>query len=543
MTRLVLFSLLAVSLLLSGCKGAPIEFTAIPESPQPTFPADTSTAESSPEPSEPSFPAATLGLLQASATSAGTAYPPAQPSATSAATPYAPPAATATSAPTSAGTAYVPPAATATSGATRTLTPTGAATQIQFTPSPSPTTLPGGPGVTVTLEVSVTATEFIGQPIGSPQPAASVVSIWHGLTGDQRTALDRIIDSFQNSYPEVTFDVTYVPKDELRKRYEAASYNGKGPNLLLAPTEWGWAYAQSGLIADVKPYASPEFLGTISPAALGSVLLGEQLMGLPYSQQGYVLYRNTAIVPQASATFDELLANAQNAIGVGNVGAYLEREALVSSAIIPALGGRLMDAQGRPAFNSDAGLAWLGLLGRYSEAGVAGTHTNRDRDLFEQGKIGVIIEGTWRMRSLANAIGSDNLAIDAWPITAGGRMSGYVQTEAVFLNTNTAEKDKLASLRFMGYLLDRNVQGLLGESGMIPTVMQAGPRDMHVQQAMTALLYGIAWPVADEAVLQVYWNALDQAINDVFERGVSPTAALQSAYDVVNVRLDELGGE
>jgi maltose-binding protein MalE len=313
--------------------------------------------------------------------------------------------------------------------------------------------------------------------------------------------------------------------------------------LLLGPTAWGWAYAQSGLVTDLSAFATPEFLATINPAAVDTLYLGEQLIGLPYAQQGVVLYRNASLIPQAAGTFDALLVNAQNATGMGKVGAYLERESLVSSAILNMLGGRLMDSQGRPAFNSDAGLAWFGLLSRYADAGVAGMHTNRDLELFEEGKIGVIIEGTWHMSSLVSALGPENLAIDPWPAADSGQLSGYVQTEAVYLNTNTPQQDQLAALRFMGYLLNRDVQSLLGESGLIPTVLQAAPRDVHVQQAMLALQGGVAWPMVDEAVLQIYWNALDEAINHVFDRGVSPATALQSAYDVVIARLDDLGGD
>jgi ABC-type glycerol-3-phosphate transport system substrate-binding protein len=152
---------------------------------------------------------------------------------------------------------------------------------------------------------------------------------------------------------------------------------------------------------------------------------------------------------------------------------------------------------------------------------------------------------------MVNKLGAENLAIDPWPTaemglpsgTPEGTLSGYVQTEAVFLNTNTTQENLLSALRFMGYLLDRDVQSLLGETGLIPTVLEAAPRDVHVQQAMTALEGGTAWPMVDEAVRQIYWNALDEAINNVFERKGSPTSALQSAYEVVITRLDELGGD
>jgi ABC-type glycerol-3-phosphate transport system substrate-binding protein len=353
-------------------------------------------------------------------------------------------------------------------------------------------------------------------------------------------ALTRIISAFQETYPEVSFYVTYIPEDELRSRYEAASYYGGGPSLLLGPATWGWAYAQTGLVADISVYASPAFLGTINPAAVDTLRLGDQLLGLPYAQKGVVLYRNTSILPQPPDTFDELITSAQSATRGGRVGAYLERESVVSSAALYGLGGSLMDAQGNPTFNSPQGLAWLDLLARYEEAGLAGMHTNRDLILFEAGKIGYIFEGTWQLDRLTGALGPEKVALDRWPKLDSGQLSGYVQTEAVFLNTNVEQKDHQAALRFMGFLMTSEVQTLLGESGFIPTVLDASPRDVHVNMAMSALASGAAWPLVDEQILPIYWNALDEAINDVFVDGVPPDTALQSAYNVVVTRLEDL---
>lgn len=434
-------------------------------------------------------------------------------------------------------TAYIGPAASATPHATYTTEPRASQTLVSIATSTALST------AVITPQESLVATEFVGQPLGTPAGAGSVVSIWHGLIGEQARALDRIVDSFQNAYPAVSFDITYVPKDELRSRYEAASYIRRGPSLLLGPTEWGWWYAQNDLVTDLSAYASAEFLATINPAAVDTLKLSDKLIGLPFGQQGYVMYRNVSILPQQADNLDTLIANAQRVTGMGKVGGYLEREALVSSPILVGLGGSLMDEQGRPAFNNDLALEWFNLLGLYADAGIAGMHTNRDLELFRQGKIGVIFEGTWRLEGLVSALGGENVAIDPWPKVGGGQLSGYVQTEAVFLNTSTSQENLLASLRFMGYLLNRDVQTLLGESGVIPTVLEAKPRSVHIQQAMRALEGGTAWPMVEEAVLQVYWNALDEAINGVFERGMSVTSALQSAYDVVNKRLDELEGK
>ena len=111
-------------------------------------------------------------------------------------------------------------------------------------------------------------------------------------------------------------------------------------------------------------------------------------------------------------------------------------------------------------------------------------------------------------------------------------MSGWVESDSVFLNANTTGDDRYAALAFIGYLLDPNVQVRLAEVGHIPSVSTALPRDGFIQQAMDAFSQGIAYPISiDESILNQYWSELDKAIQKVFLNGVSPADALKTAND------------
>jgi hypothetical protein len=110
---------------------------------------------------------------------------------------------------------------------------------------------------TAGLPVSVTGTATI-PPSGSPTPSPTerpiatalpppsnglvTISIWLGWSPDERAVFDQLLSSFQDSYPNYTFDVMYVPADELQSRYEAAAYAGRGPGLVFGPAAWGPAF-------------------------------------------------------------------------------------------------------------------------------------------------------------------------------------------------------------------------------------------------------------------------------------------------------------
>jgi hypothetical protein len=106
-----------------------------------------------------------------------------------------------------------------------------------------------------------------------------------------------------------------------------------------------------------------------------------------------------------------------------------------------------------------------------------------------------------------------------------------VESDSIFLNTNTGENDRFAALSFMGYLLDPNVQMRLAEVGHIPAVITTQPRDNLIQQAMVAFLTGVPYPTnADSELLEIYWTELDRAIKDVFTNRIEADS-IENAYD------------
>ncbi len=158
-----------------------------------------------------------------------------------------------------------------------------------------------------------------------------------------------------------------------------------------------------------------------------------------------------------------------------------------------------------------------------------------------------MIDGSWNLNALANAIGVQNLAVDPWPTTAQGQLSGYVKAECLYLNINTAEllpEDHLATLRFMGYLMTTPVQVYLAEQGLIPSLQAAEPRDPLLAQAYAALSGGTAYPAVllskEGALRPIYQDTLDAALVDIFERGVDPRTALEKALQSIQQRLQEL---
>jgi ABC-type glycerol-3-phosphate transport system substrate-binding protein len=428
---------------------------------------------------------------------------------------------------------YPPPGATA-PAVSPTTSPVVTRTPQPTFPAFGTSTPTPGPGT-----VFPTPTERpVSTAMPPPRPDVATISIWHSWSPSERQTLEEVTLAFQQVYPDIYFEILYVPIDQLRTRYEAIAYSGGGPDLVMGPAEWGPSFYDMGLVADLSAIATREFLDTINQAALGQARYGSALIGLPHTiRSGVVLYRNQTIIPDAPETYADLVSSAQAAARPGVIGAYLDRSFYYSAAHLYGLGGRLANPSGNPSFNSLQGREWVSLLVSLRDAGPVDFNTNRDLDYFRSGRSGFLIDSTAHLQMLAAALG-DDLVIDPWPSYKSGHLSGFVHSDLIFLNGNLLPEQRYDPLLFMGFMLSPEVQTILTRAGHTPAVAAAEVTDKFMQQAVQAFAGGSPYPVA--AGMDLYSEALDQALISVFSGQEIIPNALQRAHRQIMAGLSEL---
>jgi maltose-binding protein MalE len=378
-------------------------------------------------------------------------------------------------------------------------------------------------------------------PTPTDSTPRGTVKIWHAWDEPEVPALVEVIRMFNQQYPDILFDVLYVPIEVLPARFEESTRDGWGPALLLGPAEWGPRLYDQGLLADISDLAGSQLLDRINPAALGSVRYQGAIIGLPHAMDGVVLYRNRLIIPEPSTTFEDLVASAQAATGGEIIGAVLERSFFFSGGHLNGLNGRLMDENFEPAFNGQTGLEWVRLLRSFEQAGPTEYLSDNDIALFRQNRAGIIIDGTWNRADLEEAIGIDRLAIDPWPASENGVLSGYVRSDNVYLSSQAAGNQSSASWLFMQYLLSQPAQNILAMVEHIPVMAGVEVDDPLIAEAMDALAGGVTYPPVP--AMEVYNVQMDLALRAIFFNEVDPATALQSAQEAIINQLSELQGQ
>lgn len=408
--------------------------------------------------------------------------------------------------------------------------------------APAATEAPAAPAAT-DAPAAPAATEAPAAPAATEAPAepaglTGTITLWQSWKENEIASLNDVVAAFQAENPDVTFDILYVPFDDLRGKFETAASTGGGPTVLIGGADWGPALYDAALIADMTGMISDETLSTISPAALGAVQYKDALIGLPETTKGVVLYRNTSIIPEPATDLDDFIAKATEATAGDVVGADFEYGFFFSAPILHGVGGKLMEDNGDPAFNNEMGVEWVNTLAKIKDAGIPMENNNdNDVNLFKTGNAGWIVDGTWNMAALSEAIGAENLAIDPW----FAPLSGYTQTENIYLSANAMDEDMEASAAFIEFFLSQEAQTLLADptkAAHIPAVSGVEISDPLMMQASEALALGTAFPVIPE--MNAYWDPMNNALLAVITDNKDAATELQAAYDLVVQKVADI---
>lgn len=374
--------------------------------------------------------------------------------------------------------------------------------------------------------------------VPEPEGLTGTITLWQSWKENEIASLNDVVAAFQAKNPDVTFDILYVPFDDLRGKFETAASTGGGPSVLIGAADWGPALFDANLIADVKGLVSEETVANITPGALGAVMYKDAYIGLPETTKGVVLFRNTTIIPEPATDLDDFIAKAAAATQGDVVGADFEYGFFFSAPILNAVGGKLMEENGDPAFNDAKGVDFMNTLLKIKDAGIAmENYTDNDVNLFKAGKAGWVIDGSWNMAALAESIGAENLAIDPW----FAPLSGYTQTENIYLSANAADEDLAASAAFIDFFLTQEAQTLLADptkAAHIPAVTGVDISDPLLAMANDALAAGAVFPVIPE--MGAYWDPMNNALKAVVTDGKEPAAELQAAFDLVVAKVAEI---
>ena len=243
-------------------------------------------------------------------------------------------------------------------------------------------------------------------PVEEPTEAPVVeepeisITIW---ADDTRTPiLQALAEEFQATYG-VGLNVEQIA--DINDQFPIAAPAGEGPDILIGPHDRAGGWVASGLLA---PIDLGDKASQFSQVALDGLTFDGQLYGLPYAVENMALFRNTDMVPDAPATWDDVIADgsALQASGDTTFGMALSGTTYDAFPIMTSFGGYVFGQDDAGNYDpSDVGIDGEGMIaaGTWIADNVASGFLSDNTDwdtahvLFETGETPFLMAGPWAL--------------------------------------------------------------------------------------------------------------------------------------------------
>ncbi len=322
-------------------------------------------------------------------------------------------------------------------------------------------------------------------PDSSGDPSSITADLTWWDTSDatnEAPAYDKLIEQFNETYPNITIKHEVVPFDQTQNKFKTAAQSGSGaPDILRAEVAWTPEFAALGYLyaLDGTEVLDQNFLET----PLSSNVYDGKTYGVPQVTDTLGLLYNKKLFKQAGldsapTTWAEV-ADAAQAIEAKTdaEGIYLNSGGYFLLPFIYGEGGDLVDVESETiTVNSAESVKGIQTAQDLVTSGTSVKPVANDpygtmMTLFKEGKVAMIINGPWEVASISDDPkfgGFENLGIAAVPGGSAGQgapVGGHNYVAYSGMDESKAE----AAIAFMTFMSSAESQAFIAdELGVLP---------------------------------------------------------------------------
>ena len=277
------------------------------------------------------------------------------------------------------------------------------------------------------------------------------------MCGDEvRPADQAIIDQFIADNDGVTVNLEAVPWANCQDKSLTLAAAGDAPSIAYMGSRTLRQLATNDLVIPIT--FTDEQKEAFQPGVLQTVTSQGQYWGMPHAFSTKALYLNCDIIEaagatcEAPATWDDMLALAKqitentDAAGVGLAGKDFDNTMHQFLNYLYSNGGEVLDADGNVALDSEntrETLAFYAALEEYAQPGVLEWERDAMVDLFNDGQIGMYINGPWGWGRHNEDIKQMVVPVPAGP---SGESGTLLITDSIVVFKGTGHEDKALEL-------------------------------------------------------------------------------------------------
>ncbi len=397
---------------------------------------------------------------------------------------------------------------------------------------------------------SSAAAEQPGKPAAVAAPAAASatvapetpdppgpVTLWHSYRDAERAGLDELVTHWNKNHPAAQIEALAVPADAIIDKFQVATPNGNGPDLIIFAHDKIGVWAKDGLLAPIGEAATPDKLKRFLPQTVKPLVFDKAIYGLPLAFKSLVLFYNKKLVAEPPKTLNQLIEVAKGftkpdaeAFGL----AYEAANLYFHAPFLLGAGGAIFDDSGRvPKIDTPEAAVGLAvardlykthkILPQGSVSGFVITA------MFNDGKVPFVLQGPWFMGEIDKAV---QWGVALLPeLEPGKPLRPFLGSEAVMLSKKA--KNVPGALRIIDYLtsdeaaLTRMQTGKQMVANVKPYELPRWADDPVVKVFRAQADIAVPMPAAAE--MAAVWNPYNTALQKVIYGDAKALEALAEA--------------
>jgi arabinogalactan oligomer/maltooligosaccharide transport system substrate-binding protein len=364
---------------------------------------------------------------------------------------------------------------------------------------------------------------------------------------NEAPAYDKLIEKFNEEYPNVTIKHETVPFDQTQNKFKTAAESGSGaPDILRAEVAWTPEFASLGYLYDLEGTAALEnnFLET----PLSSNVYEGKTYGVPQVTDTLGLMYNKALFEKAGldpeappATWDEVREAAKALKSKAKVdGIYINSGGYFVLPFLYGEGADLVDVDSQTiTVNSPEAVKGVETAQGLVKDGSAVKPVANDpygtmMTLFKEQKVGMIINGPWEVAGISddpNFGGIENLGVAPVPAGSAGQgapVGGHNYVVYSGMDDSKAE----AAAAFIAFMSSAESEAFIAdELGLLPGNADAYDLVTNERVALWADAMEVAQPRPWIPEGGQFFAALDTMATEVLVQGKPVQPALDKVAE------------
>jgi arabinogalactan oligomer / maltooligosaccharide transport system substrate-binding protein len=386
------------------------------------------------------------------------------------------------------------------------------------------------------------------KPTVSPQFSSGSMVIWADASFAK--VLPPFVNQFTARNPGTSVKVEEVAFDQTLSKLQQTGPSGQGPDLFVGTHEWLGALVPAGAVAAIDLGPKKD---AFVPVTVQAFTYQGQVYGLPFAFQNVALLRNTNLVPEAPATWEDLTEMALQLKRSKKVDLSLGMQVpdpYYEYPLFSAFGGYLFKQSPDGTFDpsaigldSSGGLKAASAFGRWTKDGLINPNVTYDVMLekFGSGKAPFAITGPWAVAQPDTGFKATGVpfAVEPIPTVEGGTPHPFVGVQG-FMVSGYSHNQDMARAFALQFMAGDDAQIKLFEAGgRAPALKSAfdkvAAQNPEVKGFGESGENGIPFPPNPE-VTDV-WSSWTDAYTLIFNRKDNPVAVFKKTAKTMRERV------